>query len=113
MVGHYQEKLEPIALVKTKMLDSKEEIINFLENEGFTAIDVSIEEKEFYYKNEEEWWRSIWSHGYRGFLMRLDEKMLKEFREESFNIISKIKNENGIPDKLNILITKAFKKLDT
>ena len=111
LTGHYQEKLEPIALVKTKMLDSKEEIINFLENEGFMAIDVSIEEKEFYYKNEEEWWRSIWSHGFRGFLKRLEEKMLKEFREESFKIISKIKNENGIPDKLNILITKAFKKL--
>ena len=95
------------------MLDSKEEIINYFEDAGFTAIKILIEEKEFFYKDEDEWWRSIWSHGYRGFLKRLDEKTLQEFREDSFAIISKIKNENGLPEKFNILITKALKKLSS
>jgi ubiquinone/menaquinone biosynthesis C-methylase UbiE len=113
LIGHYQEKLEPIALVKTHMLDSKEEIINYFEDAGFTAIKILTEEKEFFYKDEDEWWRSIWAHGYRGFLKRLDEKTLQEFREDSYAIISKIKNENGLPEKFNILITKALKKLSS
>ena len=110
LIGHYQENLKPIALVKTQMLDSKEEIINYYETAGFISIEVSIEEKEFYYKDEEEWWQSIWSHGYRGFLKRLDEKTLKKFKEESFKILSNIKNENRLPENFSVLITKARKK---
>lgn len=110
LIGHYQENLKPIALVKTQMFDSKEEIINYYKTAGFIVIEISTEEKEFYYKDEEEWWQSIWSHGYRGFLKRLDEKTLKKFREESFKILSNIKNENRLPENFSVLITKARKK---
>ena len=92
------------------MFDSKEEIVNYYKTAGFIAIQISTEEKEFYYKDEEEWWQSIWSHGYRGFLKRLDEKTLKKFREESFKILSNIKNENRLPENFSVLITKARKK---
>ena len=110
LIGHYQENLKPIALVKTQMFDSKEEIVNYYKTAGFIAIQISTEEKEFYYKDEEEWWQSIWSHGYRGFLKRLDEKTLKKFKEESFKILSNIKNENRLPENFSVLITKARKK---
>ncbi len=104
-----QKNLKPISLAKTKILDLANEIIGQFTESGFRSINIFKEEKEFYYKDEADWWQTIWSQGYRGFLERLNKQSLKEFKEESFKIIANLKNEKGIPQKISVLITKVVK----
>ena len=109
LISQIQNKLEPVKLAKTQILNFKEEITTLFEAERFKEIKIFSEEKEFYYKDEDEWWQSLWTHGYRGFLERLNETSLEEFKKESFEIVSRLKNKNGIPEKINVFITKASK----
>ncbi|MEJ2546014.1 MAG: class I SAM-dependent methyltransferase [Calditrichaceae bacterium] len=104
-----QKNLEPISLVQTKILDSKDEITLYFKEAGFEKINIFQEEKEIYYKDETDWWQTMWSQGYRGFLERLNEQTLNEFKDESFKIISNIRTEHGIPENFSVLITKAIK----
>jgi ubiquinone/menaquinone biosynthesis C-methylase UbiE len=107
LMANTQKNLPPISLAQTKILDTEDEIINQFTESGFKGINVFKEEKEFYYQDESDWWQTMWSQGYRGFLERLDKQSLQVFKKESFKIISKIKNKNGIPEKFQVLITKA------
>lgn len=109
LMGRTMKNLKSISLVQTKILDSEDEIIEQFEEAGFKRINIFKEEKEFYYIDETEWWQTMWSQGYRGFLERLNEQSIKEFKEESYKNIANIKNEKGIPEKISVLITKAIK----
>ena len=99
----------PDTFAKTKILDSANEIMGQFTKSGFRSINIFKEEKEFYYKDEADWWQTIWSQGYRGFLERLNEQSLKEFKAKSFKIITALKNEKGIPYNISVLITKVVK----
>ena len=109
MMGFSTEKLKAMTQSTNKMLNSEKEILANFENSGLKIIEICQEQKEFYYKTREEWWNSIWASGYRGFLERLDEQSLNNFREKSFDFLSSLEDENGIPEIVTVLITKAKK----
>jgi hypothetical protein len=107
-VDKYQKNIKPPSVVKTKMLSNSDEINLVFKDAGFKEIQIKREDKDFYYKDFEEWWKVLWSHGYRGFLELLNEETLESFKAESFEIISDILEEKGIPEKFSVLITKAI-----
>jgi len=108
LMGKYQKNIKPPAVVKTKMLDNEDEINLEFKEAGFENIQIFSEKREFYYKNSEEWWKVMWAHGYRGFLELLDKETLEKFKAESFEIISSIVEEKGIPEKFDVIFTKAI-----
>ena len=111
LIGSYQKKIEALPLADTQLLNKAENIKKQFERAGFRKIKVFAETKKFYYKDADEWRQVMWSSACRGFLEMMDEKMLAEFMEESFKIIQRIKPEKqGIPEKFNVLITKAVKE---
>jgi len=110
LIGSYQKKIEAPPLTDTQLLNKADNIKEQFEKAGFKTVEIFTEEKKFYYKDVNEWWQVMWSSGCRGFLEMMDETVLAEFKEKSFKIIEGIeKDEQGIPEIFNVLITKAVK----
>jgi hypothetical protein len=90
-------------------LNTAEEAIENLEKAGFEDVQVVSITKEFYFADEEEWWQTMWSHGPRGYLERMDSAVRAEFQAQVFEFLGKIKDEQGIPNRLDVMITRAMK----
>ena len=65
------------------------------------------EEKEFHYRDADEWWSTLWSHASRGLLERLEAEALESFKREAFQLTLGIEDETGIASLIQLLITKA------
>ncbi|MFH1195568.1 MAG: methyltransferase domain-containing protein [bacterium] len=90
-------------------LHSSEEIIGQFSIAGFNNVEIQYEAKEFYYKNEDEWFQSLYSHGMRSVMEKMNELTLEIFKRDAFNFLSSIKNGNGIPEIFSVYYTKVFK----
>jgi ubiquinone/menaquinone biosynthesis C-methylase UbiE len=84
-----------------------------LSSAGFVEVDVVAESKEFFYSDEEEWWSSAWSHGFREALEAIEKKKgqegLKEFQAEAFRGLQNMKQPGGIPQLYSVLFGLASK----
>ena len=107
LVESYQEKFKEVPQAERKKLNTSSEIIETLGKAGFAEIEVHTEEKEFHYRDADEWWSSLWSHGGRGLLERLEDKELENFKREAFQLAQGIEDEAGIPSLIQLLITRA------
>jgi ubiquinone/menaquinone biosynthesis C-methylase UbiE len=80
---------------------------------GFVDIEIISESKEFFYTDEEEWWSTLWSHGYREPLEMIEKKKgpegLKQFQSEAFKTIQGLKRTDGIPQIFTVLFGFASK----
>ncbi len=85
------------------------EIEAVLSKAGFTNIQTVVEEKEFYFKDVDEWWAFEWSHGNRFLWERMEAPVLEQCRGELFEVVGKMKQERGIPIVFQILLTRAEK----
>jgi ubiquinone/menaquinone biosynthesis C-methylase UbiE len=70
------------------VFNTTEGLQEILEKAGFGAIRIISECRDFIYATEEEFWSSLWSHGFRRILERIDNEMgeegLQEFKKEVF-----------------------------
>ncbi len=107
LVATYRDRLKPAPLVERKAFDKLEEISDTLRQAGFDHIEVVSEDKEFYFAGVDAWWASLWSHGMRGVLERMDEDTLKEFKIDCYRIVQEIAGKEGIPQIIQVWITKA------
>jgi SAM-dependent methyltransferase len=64
---------------------------------GFEGAREFVEETEFFLPDEETWWFSLWTHGSRRPLERLDSDVLARFRERCFEHLQSIKQPSGLP----------------
>ncbi len=103
----YKDKFRPVPLVERASFDNAEEIIEALTKAGFNEIEIFSEDKEFYYAGPDEWWASMWSHGGRALLERMDEVTLQEFKVDCFKFIQENVTKKGIPQMVRVLITRA------
>ena len=103
----YQGELREVPQADRKKLNSLSEIAKTLGEAGFTQIEVNTEEKEFHYQDADEWWSSLWSHGRRALLERMQAEALDSFREQATKLAQGIRDEKGIPALIQILITRA------
>jgi O-methyltransferase / aklanonic acid methyltransferase len=75
----------------------------------FTNIQTVVEEKEFYFKDVDEWWAFEWSHGNRFLWERMELPVLERCRGELFEVVGRMEQAAGIPIVFQILLTRAEK----
>jgi len=109
----YKDKFRRVPQVERASFDNAEEIVETLTKVGFKKIEIFSEDKEFYYADSDEWWASMWSHGMRALLERMDEQTLKDFKKACFDFTQTIAGEKGIPQLIRVLITRASRPAES
>ncbi len=64
---------------------------------------------EFIYKNAEEWWKSLWATGVRGFLEKISSDNLVKLKGETFENFDKYSLEDGLHQTVKVLFTSGIK----
>ena len=67
-----------------------------LQQAGFKEIGIVVEDAEFAFANEEEWWSSLWSSGLRRYLEQMAEPVLQEFKADVLQKVQAFKQQDGI-----------------
>jgi hypothetical protein len=101
------ERLRPAPKSTGNTLDNEDAIRESLSGAGFEAIEVTREKGSFTFSNEDEWWQWLWSHGFRGFLERLDENVMAEYKEQVVKLVREDQTEQGIVETWHLLFAKA------
>lgn len=110
VVKSYRNQLKPVPEAKNiPRLREPADIEAALSKSGFSNTYTILEEKEFYFKDIDEWWAFEWSHGNRFLWERMDISVLEQCRSELFAIVGQMKQETGIPILFQILLTRAEK----
>jgi ubiquinone/menaquinone biosynthesis C-methylase UbiE len=80
---------------------------------GFADIQVSSETAEFIYASKEEFWSTLWSHGLRGTLERIEQTTgsagLQRFKAEVFKQAEAIQQTDGLQQLVPVLFALATK----
>ena len=66
-----------------------------LREAGFEDIQVSVQEKDFVYTDEEQYWASLWSAGFRRQLEKMTPDLLEQARREVFHKLQAFKKPDG------------------
>lgn len=85
------------------------EIEAVFQNAGFANTQTVVDEKEFYFKDVDEWWAFEWSHGNRFLWERMEHSVLEQCRRELFEFVGGLKRESGIPIVFQMLLARAEK----
>ena len=110
IVKSYRGQLKPVPEAKNvPRLREPADIEAILSKAGFTNIQTVVEEKEFYFKDVDEWWAFEWSHGNRFLWERMELPILEQCRDELFEVIGRMKQGADIPIVFQILLTRAEK----
>jgi ubiquinone/menaquinone biosynthesis C-methylase UbiE len=80
---------------------------------GFGGVKIVGESRDFTYASEEEWWSTLWSHGMRFPLERIESTLgnegLAKFKAQAFETIQGLKTPDGIRQTFPVLYTLATK----
>jgi ubiquinone/menaquinone biosynthesis C-methylase UbiE len=110
IVKSYRTHLKPAPEAKNiPRLREPADIDPVLQKTGFTKIQTVVEEKEFYFKDVDEWWAFEWSHGNRFLWERMEYSILEQCRCELFEFVDRLKQKAGIPIVFQILLARAEK----
>jgi ubiquinone/menaquinone biosynthesis C-methylase UbiE len=66
-----------------------------LRRSGFVDTQISVKEKDFVYADEEQYWSSLWSAGFRRQLEKMTPDLLEQAKREVFQKIQKLKTPDG------------------
>lgn len=84
-----------------------------IEAAGFTDIRVVTEIADFAYATKEEWWKSLWSHGGRARLERIEKtggpQALEKFKIECLEQMDARTGTNDIQHSFQVLYTRGMK----
>jgi len=84
-----------------------------MSNAGFTNIQIVGEEPEFVYQDEEAWWSTIWSHGMRARLEKIERTAgsdgLQQFKADALKELQTTKQSDGFHHMWSVLFTLATK----
>jgi ubiquinone/menaquinone biosynthesis C-methylase UbiE len=98
------------------VFDTSEGLEVILNAAGFCDIQIFSEASEFVYTTDEEFWSTLWSHGMRATLEKIEETAgadgLQNFKSEIFKKVSSIKQTDGLHQLIPVLIALATKQLD-
>lgn len=81
-------------------------VSTILTEAGFKNIETYAEIENVIYKNEEEWWKEMWSNGVRYTLEKLKNMgndKVENFKSEAFEGLQKYKQDNGIFFKRSVV----------
>ncbi len=105
----FKDRVADVPKAETSNLDTAREVKKRLLEAGFVKPEVIIRRKTFYYRDEDEWWQTAWSHGHRAYLERIPSEYLPEFKTRAIELIRKEESVRGIPRKWELLLSKAQK----
>ena len=89
--------------------DTEEGLYEILKVAGFRNIRIICEEKTFNYKDEQEWWDKLWTHGYIKILEMITKDRMEAFKTEVFDKLREIKESKGISATMFVLYALAEK----
>lgn len=81
----------------TTQLNRPENVLTALGEAGFEHVHHRIEEREFFYRDPDEWWESQWTHGARAQLEQMPPQKLARFREELSSQLLDLQSPDGLP----------------
>jgi ubiquinone/menaquinone biosynthesis C-methylase UbiE len=80
--------------------DTPSQLDTALHQAGFQNIRITVEENDFVYASEEQYWQSLWSAGIRRQLEKMTPALLDQAKSEVFRKLQAIKKPDGF-HKLN------------
>ncbi len=89
--------------------DTPEKLEAALQQAGFANIDISIEEHDYVYPTDEEWWLSLWSHGIRARFEQLEAPDLEKLKTDMVRKVQVMKQPDGIHTLFRALFARAYK----
>jgi len=89
--------------------DTPLELQTALQQAGFADIQITVEEKDFVYRSEEQYWSSLWSSGLRRQLEKMTPNLLQEAKSEVIRKFQAFKQPDGF-HKLNRALFACAKK---
>ena len=99
----YEDELDEYQSEDIPEFDTEEGLYKILNQAGFKNIQVISEEKVFIYKDEQEWWEKLWTHGAITTLEKIPKDMLEDFKSEVFEKLKEMKEPKGIPHTMFVL----------
>jgi len=90
-------------------LDERSACAEVFRAAGFADVRVVAEQAEYVYANEDEWWKTHWSHGYRAVLERVPPDALDRYKAEIFAGLQAHKGPSGIREGFAVLFTTGRK----
>jgi ubiquinone/menaquinone biosynthesis C-methylase UbiE len=95
------------------VFNTQEGLEAILASAGFAHIKIMSGSETFTYKDEDEWWSTLWSHGFREVLEEIEKKMgadgLQRFQSDAFEKINAIKQTEGIHQLYSVLFGLALR----
>ena len=89
--------------------DATESIGAALRQAGFGAVETEAEEADFIYRDEEEWWLSLWTTGIRRRLEGLEQSELHRVKTQMLRAAQVLKRDGGVHTKWRALLGLARK----
>lgn len=105
----FKDRVADVPKVETLNLSTSREIKQKMLEAGFVKPEVIIRRKTFYYRDEDEWWQTAWSHVHRRYLERIPAEYLPEYKSRAIDILRKEETDRGIPFTWELLLSKARK----
>lgn len=82
------------------VFDTAEGLKSILETAGFENVQIFSEAKDFVYATNEEYWSTLWAHGTRGLLERIElangKEGLEKFRSDVLSRADTLKKDDGL-----------------
>lgn len=95
------------------LLTGPDELQAIVSQAGFVDTRVLVDQAEFVYATEQEWWSVLWSTFFRNSLEILERMrgpdVLQAFRADAFAKLQDIRRPDGFPEVVEVLITLAAK----
>lgn len=116
LIGTYYQKEQvdlPPLLANAQPLPDINSFMQLMSQIGFSSIQHSIEEADFVYASEQEWWDARWTHGERYPLENMPPAMLERFKTEVFRRMASLKQADGYHEKWRIYCVLGHKKSAT
>lgn len=99
----FQDEIDEYQEAESPEFHTEEGLYKILKEAEFKNIEVIIEEKVFLYKDEQEWWDKLWTHGAVGTLEWIPQDKMKDFKAEAFEKLREIRGEEGIAVTIYVL----------
>lgn len=95
------------------VFDTPEGLITIMNKAGFENIQIFTEKAEFIYATDEEFWSTLWSHGARGTLEKIEQETgtdgLQKFKLDVFKKMNAIKHHDGLHQLFPVHVCLATK----
>jgi hypothetical protein len=89
--------------------DTPAKLETAVQRAGFARIEISMEEHDYVYSTDEEWWLSLWSHGIRSRFEQLEAPDLEKLKADMVRKVQVMKQPDGIHTLWRALFARAHK----